>query len=179
MRSRRTFPLLLVLALAGCALKDLPPHEETAKQAMPNAAPPAQWVAGGEAGSVSDSWLASLNEPRLDALIGEALAYNADLRMAAARVDVAAAYFAGAKSPLWPQVNLVARGGGKMSGDSSGLSGVGLFASWELGLWGRVRSATRSSELQYDSAQLDAQFARQSIAALTAKGWVVAIEARL
>ena len=91
----------------------------------------------------------------------------------------AVAYLAAAKSPLWPQVNLVARGGGKMSGDSSGIEGIGLFASWELDLWGRVRAVTRATEMQYESAQLDAEFARQSIAALTAKGWILAVEARL
>ncbi len=128
---------------------------------------------------MSNDWLASLHEPRLDNLVDEALAYNSDLRIAASRVDAAAAYLAAAESPLWPQVNLVARGGGKMSGDSSGLQGVGLFASWELDLWGRVRAVTRATEMQYESAQLDAEFARQSIAALTAKGWILAVEARL
>jgi len=146
---------------------------------MPNVLVPPQWSAGAAAGPVADTWLASLNEPRLDALISEALAYNADLRIAAARVDVAAAYFAGAKSPLWPQINLLARGGGKMSGDSSGLSGVGLFAAWEIDLWGRVRATARATELQYDSAKLDAEYARQSIAALITKGWVLAVEAKL
>lgn len=180
MRFRLAVAVLVTLALAGCALKSLPPREETAKDAMPNAAPPPQWAAkGGEASPVTDNWLASFNDPRLAELVKEALVYNADLRIAAARVDTAAAYLAGAKSPLWPQVNLLARGGGKMSGDSSGLQGVGLFASWELDLWGRVRSAVRSTELQYESAQLDAEYARQSIAALVAKSWILAIEARL
>jgi outer membrane protein, multidrug efflux system len=171
--------LLCALALSACALKDMPPHEETTKRAMPNVAAPPQWTAGATAGPVSAAWLATLNEPRIDALVREALAYNADVRLAAARVDIAAAYFAGAKSPLWPQVNLVARGGGKMSGDSSGLSGVGLFAAWELDLWGRVRATAKSTELQYESAQLDSDYARQSIAALVAKGWILAVEARL
>jgi NodT family efflux transporter outer membrane factor (OMF) lipoprotein len=175
----RSTVVLCVLALSACALKDMPPHEETAKQAMPNVAPPPQWTAAATTGAVDRQWLVSLNDPSLDALVREALAYNADVRIAAARVDIAAAYFAGAKSPLWPQVNLVARGGGKMSGDSSGLSGVGLFAAWELDLWGRVRSTARATELQYESAQLDAEYARQSIAALVVKGWILAVEARL
>jgi len=179
MRAARAFALIAALALAGCALAPSPPHDETTKQAMPNAAPPAQWAARAAAGPVAASWLASLNEPRLADLVREALAYNADVRLAAARVDLAAAYFAGAKSPLWPQVNLLARGGGKMSGDSSGLSGVGIFASWEIDLWGRVRSTARATELQYESAQLDADYARQSIAALVVKGWVLAVETRL
>jgi NodT family efflux transporter outer membrane factor (OMF) lipoprotein len=66
-----------------------------------------------------------------------------------------------------------------MSGDSSGLSGVGLFASWEIDLWGRVRATVRSTELQYESTALDAEYARQSIAALVVKGWVLAVESRL
>jgi multidrug efflux system outer membrane protein len=179
MRTRRTFAAIAALALVGCALKSLPPHDETVSQAMPNVAPPSQWAAGGSAAPVADNWLASFHDPSLDELVKEAIAYNADLRIAATRVDTAAAYLAGAKSPLWPQVNLLARGGGKMSGDSSGLSGVGLFASWELDLWGRVRAVVRSTELQYESAALDAEYARQSITALVAKGWLLAIEARL
>lgn len=180
MRAARALTVLCTVAVCACALKDLPPHEDIATQAMPNVAPPPAWAADGATpGPVGDYWLASFHEPRLDDLVKEALAYNADLRIAAARVDTAAAYLAAAKSPLWPQVNLLARGGGKMSGDSTGLQGVGLFASWELDLWGRVRAVTRSTELQYESAQLDAKYARQSIAALTAKGWILAVEARL
>ena len=180
MQTYRTVSLLVTVVLAGCALKSLPPREETLTQSMPNVAVPPQWAGvGGATSSVADNWLASFNDPRLTELVKEAIAYNADLRIAAARVDTAAAYLAGAKSPLWPQVNLLARGGGKMSGDSSGLQGVGLFASWELDLWGRVRSAVRATELQYESAQLDAEYARQSIAALVAKSWILAIESRL
>jgi outer membrane protein, multidrug efflux system len=180
----RSFNFLLAMAvgatLSACALNPAPTHDDVAKQAMPNLALPSQWAAADEPkGSVGDNWLASFHEPHIDALVREAVAYNADLRIAAARVDTAAAYLAGAKSPLWPQANLLARGGGKMSGDSSGLQGVGLFASWEIDLWGRVRAAVRSTELQYGSAQLDAEYARQSIAALVTKGWILAVEARL
>ena len=179
MRATRLLAVLGTLAVSACALKDLPPHDETVHQAMPNVVQPPMWAADGVAGMISDNWLASFHEPQLDELVKEALAYNVDLRVAASRVDTAAAYLAAAKSPLWPQVNLLARGGGKMSGDSSGIQGVGLFASWELDLWGRVRAVTRATEMQYESAQLDAEFARQSIAALTAKAWILAVEASL
>ena len=170
--------VLSALMLSACALRDQPPREELVKQALPNLAPPSQWAtAVVPSGAVADNWLAAIDEPALAALVAEALVYNADLRQAAARVDVAAAYLAGAKSPLWPQVNLVGRGGGKMSGDSSGLQGVGLFASWELDLWGRVRATSRATELQYESTRLDADYARQSIAAMVVKSWIVAVEA--
>lgn len=177
---RKALCILTALALAGCALKDMPPREQVVNQAMPNLLAPAQWVAAGAtAGPVAADWLAEFDDPSLNALVKEAVAYNADLRVAAARVDVAAASLAAAKSPAWPQVNLLARGGGKMSGDSSGLQGVGLFASWELDLWGRVRAEVRSSEAQYESAKLDTEYARQSLAALVVKGWILAVEARL
>jgi NodT family efflux transporter outer membrane factor (OMF) lipoprotein len=177
---RRCFLVSCVLALSGCALQDAPKHDDVTKQALPNLSAPVQWSAQGAAGgAVADNWLATIGEPQLAALIEEAIKYNVDLQIAAARVETAAAYLAGAKSPLWPQVNLVARGGGKMSGDSTGLQGVGLFASWELDLWGRVRAVAKSTELQYESAQLDAEYARQSVASLVTKAWLLAIEARL
>ena len=177
---RRYSVLVFALALAGCALKDMPRHDEIANQALLNLAPPAQWVApGGAAAPVADNWLAALNDPWLDELVKEAIAYNADLRIAAARVDTAAAYLTAANAPLFPQVNLLARGGGKMSGDSTGLSGVGLFAAWELDLWGRVRAVSRATEMQYESVRLDTEYARQSLAAMVVKGWILAVESRL
>jgi outer membrane protein TolC len=42
-----------------------------------------------------------------------------------------------------------------------------------------VRAEKAAAEGQYESAVLDAEYARQSIAALVAKAWVLAIEARL
>ncbi len=59
------------------------------------------------------------------------------------------------------------------------MQGVGLFINWELDLWGRIRAGREASQVQYVSAELDAEFARQSIAALVAKGWFLATEARL
>jgi NodT family efflux transporter outer membrane factor (OMF) lipoprotein len=54
-----------------------------------------------------------------------------------------------------------------------------LFADWELDLWGRVRSARSASTASYESAVADAEYARQSIAALAAKSYFLATEASL
>ncbi|HXV10569.1 MAG TPA: TolC family protein [Burkholderiales bacterium] len=170
----------LVVALAGCALKAPPAPEELRPQALPNLTVPGQWVEkGGAAGAVVKGWLAAFDDPRLDALVREAIENNPDLRAAAARVEQAQAYVKAAGATLYPQVNLLARGGGAMSGDSSGLEGVGVFANWELDLWGRVRAGREAAQLQYQSAALDMEYARQSIAALVAKSWFLATEARL
>jgi NodT family efflux transporter outer membrane factor (OMF) lipoprotein len=178
-RTLRVAVAVWAVALSGCALKPPPGPAELRQAATPHAEPPPQWSEPAAAGPVTQDWVATLQDATLTTLIAEALAFNADLRLAAARVDAAAAALRAADAALWPQVNLLARGGGKLSGDASGLQGVGLFATWELDLWGRVRAAARSSELQYDATALDATYARQSVAALVAKGWVLAVEARL
>jgi len=167
-------------ALAGCALKSPPQREELAQQSLPNLKVPAGWAAQREApGAVGERWLATFNDPQLDALVQEALAYNPDLQVAAARVEQAAAYVKLAGATLYPQVSLLARGGGKMGGDSSGLQGVGVFLNWELDLWGRVRAGREAAQDQYGSAGLDTEYARQSMAALITKSWFLATEARL
>jgi len=168
------------LALAGCALQSPPKPDEIRAEALPHMTPPAAWTAGAvDPGAVRDNWLASFGDPGLDSLVREALVYNADLRMAAGRVEQAAAYAKLAGAAIYPAVNLLAHGGGKMGGDGSGLSGVGLFASWELDLWGRVRYERAAGLQQYEATVLDAEYARQSIAAMVAKSWLLAIESRL
>jgi len=177
---RSVLAMAVATALAACALKPPPGRDELAQEAAANRQVPQKWTAqGGAPGTVADGWLASFSDTQLDELAKEALAYNPDLRVAAARVEQATAYQKVAGATLYPQVNLLARGGGKMSGDSTGLQGVGVFVNWELDLWGRVRSGAAAAESQYVSAALDWQFARQSIAAQVAKGWFLATEARM
>ena len=116
MRTRITSLAIAALAtLAGCALAPPPKPEDIRPQAMPNVATPGQWSAQGvAAGAVSSSWLAAFDDAQLQALVKEALAYNPDLRVAATRVEVASEYVNLADSTLYPQVNLLARGGGEM-----------------------------------------------------------------
>jgi NodT family efflux transporter outer membrane factor (OMF) lipoprotein len=183
MMVRRSAPYataVIALAVAGCALQAPPKPDEIRAQALPHLDLPAAWTAGsGAPGAPAAGWLATFGNPQLDALVREADRYNADLQMAAARVEQAAAYAKLAGATIYPAVNLLARGGGKLGGDQSGLNGIGLFASWELDIWGRVRAQAAVGAEQYDAAVADAEYARQSIAATTAKSWLLAVEARL
>ena len=170
----------LALALTACMTLPPPTTQEVQKQALPNLQTPTGWATpGADTGAVHDEWLNDFRDPELHDLVREALAYNSDLRMAAARVEMAAAQAKLAGSAIYPAVNALAHGGGKSGGDGSGVSGVGLFASWELDVWGRVRYEREAGRLQHEAAVLDAEYARQSIAALVAKTWLLAIEARL
>jgi multidrug efflux system outer membrane protein len=175
-----TLTLVLLAALSACALPEPPKPEDYRAEALPGVQVPAQWTAAGEGtGAVASAWLATFADPTLDALVAEAIAHNPDLRVAVARVQVASEYVNLADSTLYPQVNLLARGGGEMGGDSSGLKGVGLYATWELDLWGRVRSERAATTAGYESVVADTEYARQSVAALVVKSYFLAIEAGL
>ena len=121
----------------------------------------------------------AFHDDQLTAAVAEAIAHNADLRVGAARVEQAQLYAKLAGAKLYPSVDVLARGGGKLSGDGSGLQGGVLSATWELDLWGRVRYGRAASAAQAASAEADFEYARQSIAALVAKSWFLATEAGL
>jgi NodT family efflux transporter outer membrane factor (OMF) lipoprotein len=122
--------------------------------------------------------VAGFGDPQLPKLIDEALQYNADLAVAAARVEQAAASVRVAGGPIYPAVNLTGLSSKDGGGGSDPLNGWFVNASWELDVWGRVRYGVRAAEDQYASAQADAEYARQSLAALVTKSWLLAIEAR-
>ena len=166
--------------VAGCVLNKPPDTAAVKELALPAMQAPAQWTAAGAgAGDVADNWLAGFRDDQLTAAVAEAIAHNADLRVGAARVEQALLHAKLAGAKLWPSVDVLARGGGKLSGDGSGLQGGVLSATWELDLWGRVRYGRAASAAQAASAQADFEYARQSIAALVAKSWFLAIEAGL
>ena len=178
MRWRSTTLLLfLSLALQSCVLKPEPAETELASQSLPNTRLPASWRAF-DTGSnaVENGWLRTFADPSLSTLVEEALTYNSDLQLAAARMEQAAASVRVAGGELYPAVSIFGRTG-EDSGESAGLQGVVLSASWELDVWGRVRYGVRGARDQYAATEADYVSARQSIAALVAKAWFTAIEA--
>jgi NodT family efflux transporter outer membrane factor (OMF) lipoprotein len=171
--------LVPALLLAGCALKQPPDVTELRRQALPNTQVPEGWATQGAlSGAVQQGWFDQFADPRLTPLVEEALVYNADLRIAGARLEQAAPYSRVAAAGLYPAVSVLARGGGKLSGDNSGLQGVIASASWELDVWGRVRYGEAAADAQYASALADIEYARQSLVALVVRSWITAIEAR-
>ncbi len=171
---------LLSMMTPACLLKN-PPDLATIKQeALPTVKVPDQWTAAGAVtGAAPDNWLATFRDDQLATAVYEALAYNVDLRVSAARVEQAVLYAKLAGAKLYPSVDLLARGGGKLSGDNSGLQGGVLTVGWELDLWGRVRYGRAAAAADADSSRLDYEYARQSMAALVAKSWFLATEAGL
>jgi NodT family efflux transporter outer membrane factor (OMF) lipoprotein len=166
---------LAALMNCGCLTKAPPSGDDIRKSALPSVVLPQSWTAAPvPAGMIQDNWLASFQDAQLTALANEAVANNPDLRVAATRVEQANNYVDLAKAALRPAVNIFGTGGIKAGGggDITGaLQGIMLGVSWEADLWGRLRYARNAAEENYASARDDVEFARQSLAATTAKSW--------
>ena len=167
--------LAATFSLASCALKPVP-SEQLRQEALQHAATPAHWRANqAAAGAVRNDWLSSFGDPQLEALVSEALSYNTDLRVAAARVEQAAGYVKAAGAALRPDVSIIGKTGGKSGGDG-GLD-IGLLrATWELDVWGRIRAGRKAAVEQHASAEYDFNYARQSLAAMVVRSWYAATE---
>jgi outer membrane protein, multidrug efflux system len=118
---------------------------------------PAKWrAAADEAANLADRpWGDLFKSPHLDGLVREALSNNADLRIAAERVELARAQYGFQRSALFPTVvgDVGYARGRQPAGGATNVtvesSSLGLAVpTWELDLWGRVRSATEAARRQ-------------------------------
>jgi NodT family efflux transporter outer membrane factor (OMF) lipoprotein len=55
--------------------------------------------------------------------------------------------------------------------------GIGIGASWELDVWGRIRSRKAAAKAESAALEADYEFARQSLAAAVARAYFTTIEA--
>lgn len=96
--------LILCGALSACSLApDL---------RKPDTALPQNWQLSGESATrQEDLWWRSYHDEKLDDLVVQALAYNSDIQLAAARVDEARAIAGSARAQRMPNVSA---GGGSI-----------------------------------------------------------------
>ncbi len=108
----------------------------------------------GETASVADlPWWEVFKDPKLQALVREALAANQDLALAAARVDEARAVVGISKADYYPQLFANVSGSyGQLYSDkivdgstSRALLSASATVAWEIDLWGRVRNSRDAS----------------------------------
>lgn len=103
-------------------------------------------------------WWAVFDDPVLNQLETDALAYNKDLQAAAARVDQARAAVGIATADQLPSITAAAESGraGNNNGSGQTQSTAGVSASFELDLWGKYRrlsEAARARLLASESAR--------------------------
>ncbi|NOQ65442.1 MAG: efflux transporter outer membrane subunit [Methyloprofundus sp.] len=160
----------LSLLLTACAV----PIEELHSPITP----PTQFSQTGEA-PLQDRWWLAFNDPELNQLIELALANNFTLAATFDRLRLAEALSQINHSELIPSVSAVFGGRQNYSNlsDSSQFS-LGLVASYEVDLWGRIRAQNQAANLDVRVAQENIGTAAISLSAEVAIAWYRLIEQR-
>jgi NodT family efflux transporter outer membrane factor (OMF) lipoprotein len=175
---------IVVVTMGGCALHKPPSQAAIVNQALPKATPlPPTWSSGTDTANVTDDWVKSFKDDELEVVVREAIANNLDLRQSAAQVEQARQSVIVVGAQLKPQIGAAVAGATTRSSNAASSdqyqssTEYGVF-SWEIDVWGRVRSQRAATQENYEAVAMDYAFARQSVAALTAKSWYLAIETR-
>ncbi|UTH76116.1 efflux transporter outer membrane subunit [Chromobacterium sp. IIBBL 290-4] len=169
MLKRALIPAAVALALSACAVG---PDYSRPKVELPAA------QAGAPNPALSADWWQRFDDATLNQLIAEALKNNADLQLAAARVEQAAAQAGIARAALLPALN--ANAGYQSGRSSSQLASPGaplvndvrvanLTAAWELDLWGKLRRSNEAARASYAASRYDRDAAQLALSAQVAQ----------
>ena len=151
------------------------------KYARPDAAIPASWPAGdpylaqAEVGLPVLSYRQIFQDPRLQALIGEAITNNRDLMVAASNIAAAREQYRIQRAQQLPTVN--AGAGATVTGDktkdvSADYNAGVQVPSFELDLFGRVRSLTHVQLQRYLATEAGARATRLTLVSDVAGAWL-------
>jgi multidrug efflux system outer membrane protein len=133
------------------------------------------------------SWRDLFAEPHLQNVINQALANNQDLRAAMAEVEIARAEYRVQRAELFPHVDAALTGdeshGPLTIGGPTGAqtrvsstsrtydSSIGV-SSFELDLFGRLRSLSHAAQEQYFASEAGASAARLTLVSEVASAWL-------
>ena len=164
----------LVSWSTACAVRG--PYE--APQAAPYT-PAAEEAARMDTREFDGRWWQQFEDPVLDGLVTAAIARNHDVRMALARVAQARAVFGEVSRDRYPRVTSGAAADRRtqtIPGFSDGPVDIssyqaGFDATWELDLFGRVRSAVTAAAATAEGLQLSLDAVRVRIVAEVARNY--------
>ena len=171
----RRFAGLLALLASGCM--SLEPH-----YVRPESAVPASWPVGdaylaqSEAALPAVTYKEIFRDPRLQTLIQQALVNNRDLMAAAANIAAAREQYRIQRAGQLPVVN--AGAGTTVTGDKGGNVNATYTAglnvpSFELDLFGRVRSLSHAQLERYFATEAAGRATRLALVASIADAWLV------
>ena len=153
------------LLLAGCAVQ---PDYRRPELELPQA-----WKESAPRPGSETPWWHVYGDSTLDRMIGEALAQNTDVLVAAARVDEARALLGQVDSALKPQVNAGAAAGRSLSSAATGAFPPGvdrersdylaaLSVSYEVDIFGRLRAASDAARADLAASERPTTSCRSS-----------------
>lgn len=169
-------------ALASCTLFD-PDVRPSPVGKMPDTY---SLYTPGEA--AQDPWWRAFGDPELDRLVDEALTGDFGIMAAWARLRQARALAVQAGSGLFPEVSLeagaaVARQRSATDTDAATRTiedySLGVASSYEIDLWGRIRSGREAANLASAATREDVGAAAMTVAAGVAERWAGIISRRM
>jgi len=173
---RRAAPIIAI-ALAGCM--SLAPH-----YVQPTPAIPASWPAGDPYLRQSEATLPALtyqqifHDPRLQALIEQSLSNNQDLMIAAANITAARERYKIQRAELFPEIDASVgvtaqppTGPGASGIDAQYTAGLSM-PSFELDLFGRIKSLTDAELNRYLGTEAGARATRLTLVSDIAAAWL-------
>ncbi len=153
---RRTLAAaLLAASVAGCADLAGPAFQRPDSPAKTSWSGPRAPVSAAQ--TVSPDWWQAFGDPQLDALVAQAIAGNYDLKVLAARTQVAAALIGEAKAGGMPIVDV---GAGAIFEKSTGRKtsqryDLGTQVSWELDIWGKFEKGVQAQTAEFRATEAD------------------------
>ena len=170
--------LAVVMTLAGC-VHLAPDYKRPAIEL------PAGWagLAGRSAATLGAPWWKFYGDVQLDRLVEEALAHNADLQLAVARVDEARALLGETRSGQFPTVDAgldAQRTQSSLRAPMPLPPGVAretddyraaVNVSYEVDLWGRLRDATAAARAELLATDAARETVRIALAAGVVQGY--------
>jgi multidrug efflux system outer membrane protein len=165
---------LAVVVLAGCTVG--PKYEKPAVEL------PETWGESAPRFAEDGRWWSIYQDASLETVVDEALANNADLLIAAARVDEARALLGEANSFFWPQVDVQATSSRQevSTRTSNFFPGIPreysnhratLNVSYELDLFGRLRSNAAAARAELEASEASREAVRLALAAQVARSY--------
>ena len=109
------------------------------------------------AGRIDPAWWNGFQDPYLSELVRKAIAGNLDIRVLAARSNVAKAAIGQARAGLLPTLTA---GAGTDSfkqtgGSTSTKYSVAAEADWEIDIWGKVRKGVEAQQAEFKATEAD------------------------
>jgi len=165
---RRLLVLAATLLAAGCSME--PKYTRPDLPVLPSWPVGDAYLAQSEAALPSYAWPDVFTDPRLQAIIGQALTNNQDLARAAANIVAAREQYRIQRADLLPQLDASA---GYRRTDSGETVSLGLsIASYELDLFGRVRAGAHAAQNRYFATEAGARATRLTLIADIAEAWI-------
>jgi multidrug efflux system outer membrane protein len=162
------------LLLAGCMVG---PDYRRPDVALPVQYPEADAALAQAQAGVPAAWWQLYGDPLLDQLVDDALANNADIAQAVARVEEAQATLRQANASIIPGLDLSANGGRQAFSNSVPtprvVTGAGftLSTNYEIDFWGRLRRGIESAQQSLLSSRYAHDVTELSLIATTAQAY--------